>query len=94
MTLTEAQMEKMLEEAPRKKVGEVDFACANCGRMLHRAIWETAWEIDEDGTLSYEGPQATAKCRCGAFNLVAWQSDGESELYWINKKEMQVAPKR
>jgi len=89
MKLTQEQMEKKLESAPRKKVGDVDFECAHCNRTHHRAIWESAWEIDEEGNIGYEGPIATAKCRCGALNLVAWQPDGQVELYWINKRAMQ-----
>ena len=89
MPLTQAQMEKMLEEAPRREVGDVDFECPNCENMLHEKIYEDAFEVDEDGTLFYDGALATSVCKCGASLLVAWQPDGQAELYWLNKKEMQ-----
>ena len=82
-------MAKLLEEAPRKDVGEVDFECPNCGGWLHEKIWEDAWEVDEEGELFYDGPQATSVCKCGASLLVAWQPDGEGEMYWLNKEKMQ-----
>jgi len=89
MTLTQAQMEKNLEEAPPKEVGEVDFECPNCGEMQHETIYVNAWEIDDQGEIMYDGPMATTVCECGASLLVAWQPDGQAELYWINKKKMQ-----
>ena len=90
MTLTQEQMNKALEEAPQKDVGEVDFDCPNCGTSLHETVYEHAWEVDEDGTITYDGPQATSQCKCGSSLLVAWQPDGEAELYWLNKKKMQT----
>lgn len=89
MTLNQAQMHKLLEEAPRKDAGEVDFECPNCDNELHETIWMDAWEVDDVGELSYDGPQATSICKCGASLLVAWQPDGEAELYWLNKEKMQ-----
>lgn len=89
MTLTQAQMEKALEDGPRKEVGKVDFECPNCADMIHETVWEDVWEVDEDGNLFYDGPQATSICDCGASLLVAWQPDGEAELYWLNKEKMQ-----
>ena len=89
MTLTQAQMNKALEDAPQKDVGVVDFDCPNCETSIHETIYEHAWEVDEDGELFYDGPQATSVCDCGASLLVAWQPDGEAELYWLNKKKMQ-----
>ena len=89
MTLTEAQMHQRLENAPRRKAGEVDFDCPNCGKALHRTIWGNATEIDEDGELTYDFFEAQAKCRCGAAILVAETDyEGGMELFWLNKKEM------
>ena len=88
MVLTEKQMEEKLEKAPRKNVGRVTFGCANCGRTLVRTIWSHASEIDEDGHLYYDFDEALGRCRCGAMNLVAFQPDGQEELYWLNKEEM------
>jgi len=90
MTLTHAQMDKALEEAPRKDAGEVDFECPNCGTKIHETIWMDAWEVDDEGELSYDCPLATSDCKCGASLLVAWQPDGQAELYWLNKKKMQA----
>ncbi len=89
MSLTQAQMEKMLDEAPRKEAGDVWFDCPNCEKEHHETVWVDAWEVDEDGYLGYDGPQATSVCECGASILVAWQPDGEAELYWLNKEKMQ-----
>ena len=89
MTLTPPQMRKLLDKAPRKNAGEVDFDRPNCGDAHHETIWMDAWEVDDAGKLFYDGPQATAVCKCGASILVAWQPDGEGELYWLNKKKMQ-----
>lgn len=90
MTLTHAQMDKALEEAPRKEAGDVWLDCPNCGEEHHKTIWMDAWEVDDEGNLTYDGPQATASCECGAAILVAWQPDGQGEIYWLNKKEMQT----
>ena len=89
MTLTHEQMNQALEDAPRINAGEVDFDCPNCGNEIHETIWMDAWEVDDEGELSYDCPLATSSCKCGASILVAWQPDGEAELYWLNKKEMQ-----
>jgi len=89
MTLTEAQMHQRLENAPRKKAGEVGFVCPNCDRYLKRTLWVTATEIDDQGELTYDLCEATAKCRCGAAILVAETDyEGGMELFWLNKKEM------
>lgn len=89
MVLTQTQMEKKLETAPRKRAGEVNFDCPNCGKHLHRTIWGTATEIDEDGELTYDFFAAQAKCRCGAAILVAETDyEGGLERFWLNKKEM------
>jgi hypothetical protein len=48
-------LQESLPEIPQKlkdakrKVGECDFQCPNCGRQLHRVLWEQAgsWEYDE-----------------------------------------------
>jgi len=82
-------MEKLLDEAPRKDVGEVWFDCPNCYKEHHETIYEDAWEVDEEGNLTYDCPTATTVCDCGASILVAWQPDGQGELYWLNKKKMQ-----
>ena len=87
MTLTDTQMEQRLDNAPRKKAGDVDFDCPNCGKSLHRTLWASATEIDEDGELTYDFIHAEAKCGCGAALLIA--DDYESfGVYWLNKKEM------
>ena len=91
MPLTAEQMEKRLREAPRKRVGRVTFSCANCGRKMTRTVWAEAGEIDGNGEITYDFEQAVGKCRCGAVNVVAYQPDGEAELYWINKKEMEAS---
>ena len=93
MTLTHEQMNKALEEAPPKEVGDVGFHCPNCEKRLHAIIYEHAWEVDDEGNITYDGPQATKICDCGASLLVAWQPDGEVELYWLNKKRMQISDK-
>ena len=89
MTLSQVQMEKLLDEAPRKEAGDVRFDCPNCEKEHHETIWVDAWEVDDEGNLMYDGPQATTVCECGASVLVAWQPDGEGERYWLNKKDMQ-----
>jgi len=91
MTLTEAQMDQRLENAPRRRAGKVDFDCPNCGRHHERTIWGNATEIDEDGKLTYDFFEAQAKCRCGAAILVAETDyEGGFELFWLNKKEMSI----
>jgi len=86
--LTPALMEKRLAEAPRKKVGHVTFDCPNCWREITRAVWAMAIEVDDEGELRYGCETAFAKCRCGAELLVAYQPDGQGELYWLNEEEM------
>lgn len=88
MTLTDLQMQELLENAPPKIVGTAWFDCPNCGTEIEAEIEETAWEVDEDGKLYYDCPTACAVCKCGAKLLVAEQPDGENELYWLNEKEM------
>lgn len=89
MSLTQSQMEKLLDEAPQREVGEVWFDCPNCYKEHHEKIFEEALEVDEDGEVFYDFPHALKICDCGASILVAWQPDGEGELYWLNKKVMQ-----
>ena len=88
--LTQAEMEKRLEEAPRRNSGVVTFACPNCDKELTRTVWGHAHEIDHDGNLTYDFYEAQAKCKCGARFLVAEVDyDGNFTMFWLNKKEMQ-----
>lgn len=90
MTLTQEQMNQALEDAPPVNAGEVDFGCPNCEKEHHETIWMEAMEVDDEGELTYDFPHATKICSCGASILIAWQPDGEGELYWLNKKKMQT----
>lgn len=90
MTLTPVEMEALLSKASPREVGDVWFDCPNCEKEHHEKIWEEASEVDEDGEIFYDFPHALKNCDCGASILVAWHPDGEGELYWLNKKDMQA----
>ena len=61
MTLTQEQMNKLLEEAPQKEVGDVGVHCPNCEKRLQAVIYEHAWEVDEYGLITYDySPQRLA----------------------------------
>ena len=86
----------MIKKKYRKKVGEVDFDCVNCGRHLHRVLWAEATEFYADTGKptpdGYDLITAFAYCSCGAQLLVA--DDYEKlGLYWVNEEKMKCKSK-
>ena len=78
---------KYANTPPRKKVGDCDFTCPNCGREHHRTLWEEQDDPEEGMNLIH----ADAKCRCGALLLVADDME-HFNVYWLNKQKMKAKP--
>jgi len=66
------------------KAGEVDFRCPNCGRHIHRVLWEHI--IDEFG---FNPVIAYAKCRCGVSLMVADDGKGKLAVYRLKPSRVE-----
>lgn len=78
----------------RRKVGDCDFACPECGRHHHRVLWEYAmdfsfdekkrkWEIEWGSSAI----TAVIECPCGKVWLVGETDyEGTTELFDLTPK--------